>query len=580
MARSIPPIHVLDDLTISRIAAGEVVERPASVVKELVENSLDAGASDIRIEITAGGRRLIRVSDNGQGIPSDQVELACARHATSKLDRADDLSHVATLGFRGEALASIAAVSHLTLQSRPADATAGVRLRIDNGRRLSLAAAGSPPGTVVTVENLFNALPARLKFLRNETTEAGHIHDVVTRYAMAYPHRRFLLVRDGRTVFQSPGTGDLADTLIAVFGIEVAREMIEVGASAGGEAAIRVGGFVSPPHVHRATRRAITLFVNGRWVHDTSLTHAVVQAYHTLLPTGRSPLAILMITLPPAEVDVNVHPAKTEVRFHDARAVFSAVERATRTTVVGGAPVAPAGRSTGGTGATPWPDLWPGTRPRHRGAAEPAPADGAGPSRQASFLDEGGAQLPVLRVLGQIGQLYIVAEGPDGLYLIDQHAAHERVIYERFMSRQAPGGGQPLLVPETVPLSALHVGLVEEHGEAFAALGFDIAPFGPDAVLVRSLPEGQFGADVGAAVRAILDATAEGGTPLQDSFEARLTRAVCKQASIKAGQTLSLEEMKALIRDLEATHSPRTCPHGRPTMIRMAADRLAREFGR
>ncbi|RIL11251.1 DNA mismatch repair endonuclease MutL [bacterium] len=605
---ALPPIRPLDDLTIARIAAGEVVERPSSVVKELIENSLDAGATDVRVEVQAGGRRLIRVADDGTGIPADQVSLAFQKHATSKIRSSADLERVATLGFRGEALASIASVCHVTLVTRARDEPTGTRIRIDNGQVLAREPVGAAVGTVITAENLFNAVPARLKFLRNEATEAGHIHDVVVRYALAYPERRFLLVGNGRPLFQSPGTGELEDTLIAAFGIDVARQMLtiqvdpppapRIAADADDDEAVarvRVRGYVGPPHVHRATRRHVTLFVNGRWVHDTHLGYAVAQAYHTLIPKGRHPVAVVMIEVPPAAVDVNVHPAKTEVRFRDGRPVFAAVQRAVRAAVVGQAPVAPMADDD----APPpsWPArgagrlaLFPGFKapPPPRGispwptaeASTAAPAE-AEAGRQATFLDRAGRRLPVLRVIGQLAQMYVLAEGPEGLYLVDQHAAHERVMYERFMARRAPLASQPLLVPEPVALDRLQLGAVEEHAGAFADLGFDVEPFGPDAVVVRALPEVLVPtSDVAALVRTVIDATAEGGAPVHDSFEARLVRAVCKQATVKAGQTLTLEEMRSLVRDLEDCQSPRTCPHGRPTMIVLTADRLFREFGR
>jgi len=579
------PIRVLDDVTVARIAAGEVIERPSSVVKELVENSVDAGAREIRVEIQEGGRRLIRVSDDGHGIPADEVLLAFHRHATSKLRASEDLAVVRTLGFRGEALAAIAAVSHVTLLTAASGAAMGTRLRVDGGQVGAPEAVGAPTGTILTVENLFHAVPARLKFLRPETTEAGHIHDIVLRYALAYPERRFVLVKDGRTVFQSPGTGELEDTLISAYGVDVARAMIPLAtvrtATADDDddarAAVGVAGYAGPPHLSRANRQHITLFVNGRWIQDSSLSFAVVQAYHTLIPKGRYPIAVVAITVRPEDVDVNVHPAKTEVRFRDARSIWDAVQRSVRRAVVGGSPVAPVGGDrldTGEPSAESWVAALPAVGPPY-----PARRAQAAPEQASLPAPEGGA-LPMLRVVGQVAQAFIVAEGPDGMYLIDQHAAHERVMYERFMARLDGAPSQQLLSPEPVRLSSAELALVEAHGESFRRLGFDLAPFGPDTVLVRALPDVLATADVAGAVRTILDATAAGGAPIEDAFEARLVRAVCKQASVKAGQTLAPDEMQALVRSLEATRSPRTCPHGRPTMIVLSAERLAREFGR
>lgn len=620
------PIRLLDDLTIARIAAGEVVERPASVVKELVENSLDAGATDIRVEIAAGGRRLVRVTDNGRGIPPAEAALAFQKHATSKIRSSADLDRIASLGFRGEALASIASVAQVTLVTRAAGERAGMRLRVENGRRVEETPVGAAPGTVVTVENLFHAVPARLKFLRNDHSEAGHIQDLVVHYALAYPDRAFTLIRDGRTVFQAPGTGELEDTLIAAFGLDVAREMLALGAEAGldpdfdpvldpaedGLASpakdpepstipplasdtlslppprVRVRGYVSPPHLHRATRRHITLFVNGRWVRDSQLGFAVIQAYHTLLPKGRFPIAVILLELPSESVDVNVHPAKTELRFRDGRPVFAAVQRAVRSAVIGQAPVAPAARGAADEAGADWPIfparprplVFPGGGARPFESSPSSPRSPAPEARQAGFLDEGG-RLPMLRLIGQLGLMYLVAEGPEGLYLIDQHAAHERVMYERFMARRAPATSQPLLAPEAVALSPAQLGVVEDQAGLFAGLGFAIEPFGPDTVLVRALPEVLAGAtEVAETLRSILDGSLEGGSPIAESMEARLVRAVCKQATVKAGQLLSMAEMQALLRDLEACESPRTCPHGRPTMIVLSAERLERAFGR
>lgn len=581
------PILELDDVTVARIAAGEVIERPASAIKELVENSLDAGATEIQVEIQAGGLRLLRVSDNGHGIPAAQATLAFQRHTTSKIRTATDLVQVRTLGFRGEALASIAAVSHVTAITRAIDEKAGTRLRIDSGSPVDVAPTGAPVGTAITAENLFHAVPARLKFQRSEATEAGRIHEIVVRYALAYPERKFQLLNNGRTVFQSPGTGVLEDTLIAAYGLEVAREMLPVGrerepvdadGGRGGASAPRVHGYTSPPHLHRATRRHITLFLNGRWIQDQSLTFAVVQAYHTLLPKGRFPLAILRVELAPDLVDVNVHPAKSEVRFQDGRPVWDAVQRAVRRAVIGGAAVAPVGEAGRGHGMAPWPRF---STPGAASVPDTWAPSATGPAAaQPELRSADGSRLPMLRVLGQVAQSYIIAEGPDGLYLVDQHAAHERVLYERFMARAATAPSRQLLEPASVALSPSEMAVLEANEQVLTSLGFDLGAFGRDAAIVRALPDVLASGDVAGVLRSVLDAIADGTDAVADSSEARVVRAVCKRASVKAGQTLSLAEMESLLRSLEAAEAPRTCPHGRPTMIVLSADRLAREFGR
>ncbi|MDT8306972.1 MAG: DNA mismatch repair endonuclease MutL, partial [Anaerolineae bacterium] len=336
-------IAVLSEQLASQIAAGEVVERPASVVKELVENALDAGAETVNVEIRGGGSELVQVADDGAGMAADEVLIAFQRHATSKLHSASDLAAIGTLGFRGEALAAIAAVSQLTVVTRTANAVAGTRLTMEGGELTSQDTVGAPQGTVLAVENLFYNVPARRKFLKSVATEKRLIDEFVTRYALAYPHVRFRLSHDGRVTFQSQGSGNLLDVLVAVYGAEVARALLPLEGSPprGNEWAITVRGYAGSPGLHRANRSQITLFVNGRWIRDNRLTYAIIQAYHTFLPVGRYPVAVVFVEMPFNQVDVNVHPAKTEVRFRDGDAVFGAVQRAVREAVIAGSPARP-----------------------------------------------------------------------------------------------------------------------------------------------------------------------------------------------------------------------------------------------
>ncbi len=623
------PIRVLPDEVATRIAAGEVVERPASVIKELMENAIDAGASEIRLEVRGGGHRQMRVLDDGCGIPADEVELAFARHSTSKLTSVDDLERIQTLGFRGEALASIASVARVTLITRVADEPVGTLLRLEGGRLTAREPSGRPPGTVITVEDLFFNVRARRKFLRTERTERRHIDILVTRYAMAYPHLRFTLAHEGRTTFQSNGSDDLREVLVAVYGATNAAQMIKVGSSEVPSASpIRVEGYVSAPSLHRSNRNEITLFVNGRWVQDQRLAFAVTQAYHTLLMSKRYPLAVIQVELPPEEVDVNVHPAKTQVRFRDGDAVFRAVQRAVRRALVDQTLV-PEIRTLSATADESisdsqsdrgWPGAWPtpeqlmrraqlralGTpsarRPSSHGEAQvafellrppedrPAAVDTTpAPSVERDMLDESvrapeksTRQLPFLRVVGQLGLTYVVTEGPEGMFLIDQHAAHERVLYEKLLAEkaQAQVTTQALLEPATVELTPDGASLVEESLEALLQLGFDLEPFGGNTVLVRAVPALLVNQDVQAIFDEIVADLQLGDDPLASAAEARIVRRVCKQAAIKAGQALSQREMDELIRQLEACAAPRTCPHGRPTMIHLSATQLAQEFGR
>ncbi len=586
------PIRVLPPEVAGKIAAGEVVERPASVVKELLENSIDAGATDIRIEIREGGRRLIRVADNGSGIPGDEVTLAFARHATSKLTAVEDLDHISSLGFRGEALASIAAVSQVSILTRPKAQTVGQFVKVDAGQISHQEGRGSPAGTVVIVEHLFRTVPARLKFLRQPQTETGHIHTVVTHYAMAYPEVRFTLTADSRQVFQALGSGKLHDVLIAVYGLDVAEQTLEVSNAPGHGAvtepddetpvppACRVHGYTSMPSLHRANRTYITFFVNRRWIQDRSLAHAVAQAYHTLLPVGRHPLAVLLLEIDPAEVDVNVHPTKREVKFRNGRGVFHAVQSAVRHTLVERSPVPTLSYS---------PRTWPAPDWERRQSLIAAGRGDPDLSQLAMELYRPGepepvgpVRLPLLRVVGQVGQTYIVAEGPQGMYLLDQHAAHERVLYEQMMAEHEEHAvtSQTLLEPLSLELDPVLAGELGEHLGFLNHVGFAIEPFGGTSYLLRAVPSILVVPDVRAALVDILELLRQGDDPLAAQAEERLIAAVCKRAAIKAGQTLTTEEMQQLVRQLEQCESPRTCPHGRPTVLHFSVEQLEKEFGR
>lgn len=580
-------IHVLSPEVASQIAAGEVVERPVSVVKELVENALDAGARQITVTVAAAGRRLIEVADDGCGIPAEELPLAAARHATSKLARAEDLFHISTLGFRGEALAAIGSVSRLTLTSRPPEAAAGARLRVDGGLSSPVEQVGVPAGTVVSVEDLFYNVPARLKFLKQDVTERRQIDALMTRYALAYPHVRFRLINDGTPTLQTGGDGDRRAILAALYGVETAKQMLEVLAE---EEDLRLSGFISPISLTRSSRKDITFFVNGRWVQDTPLTTAILQAYHTLLMVGRYPLAILFVEIRPEEVDVNVHPTKAEVRFREPDRVFGFVQRGVRRTILAYTP-AP---------SIPPRALWSQTDDH----SQPAP-EGGRPIEAGWIIGHGdyssvnklpgeqepsvspspnlpGVSMPLLRLVGQIGSTYLAAEGPDGLYLIDQHAAHERILFEKLMLQhdQKNIPAQVLLQPAIVQMPPAQANLLSGQLTVLEHFGFQVEPFGPNTFQVRAVPVLFGGGDPAAALRAIVEDFEEDETPLQNEVEARLAARVCKRLAIKAGQVLSLEEQRALLTDLEACDAPRTCPHGRPTMIHISVDMLERQFGR
>ena len=590
------PIRLLSSEVATQIAAGEVIERPASVVKELLENSLDAGARSILITIEEAGKKLIEVADDGSGIPSNELELAVARHATSKLARSEELFSISTLGFRGEALASIGSVSRMTITSRVQDENEGARLRVEGGTTSKLTKVGTTVGTTVRVEDLFYNVPARLKFLKSDVTERRAIDLLVTRYALAYPDRRFKLSDGKNVVLQTSGDGDRRAILAALHGVDVAKQMLEITSAEEGSA---LTGFISPTSLTRSNRKEITFFINGRWVHDVSLSTALLQAYHTLLMVGRYPLTALFLEIPPEEVDVNVHPAKAEVRFRNQDKVFSFVQRSARKALLAYSPVPNIAPSLWGTTRT-----IPVEQPRHTGldwaighdeelsarvhSESPipdlnSPLSNSQPSTTTSQPPASQlTNIPLLRLVGQIGATYLVAEGPDGLYLVDQHAAHERVLFEKLMTQHAMKNipSQSLLTPAVVTLPPQSSSLLITQLPLLRHFGFDVEEFGPNTFQVRAMPALFMGSDPSVALRALVEDFEEDEAPLQNEIETKLAARVCKRMAVKAGQALSSEEQRALLIDLEACDSPRTCPHGRPTMIHLSVDMLERQFGR
>lgn len=594
------PIRLLSSEVSSQIAAGEVVERPASVVKELIENSLDAGAATISISIADAGRTLVEVADDGNGIPAGELELAASRHATSKLTLSDDLFHIRTLGFRGEALASIGSVSHMTITSRVESAKEGARLRVNGGISEKVEKVGAPVGTVVRVENLFYNVPARLKFLKTDVTERRAIDSLVTRYALAYPNVRFKVMDGKQVTLQTAGDGDRRSILASLYGVEVAKQMLEVMASedpsmGSGQGGLSLSGFISPVSLTRSNRREITFFINGRWVQEVSLNSALLQAYHTLLMVGRYPLTALFLDMAPEDVDVNVHPTKAEVRFRAQDKVFSFVQRSVRKALLAYTPVPSVSPQLWGSRSIPseprtvgidWSiahdeeltmDDGPSTIETSSQSVESERPSSA-VNGQSSFS----AGVPLLRLIGQIGATYLVAEGPDGLYLIDQHAAHERVLFEKLMAQHENKSipSQALLAPEIVTLPLGSAKLVTEQLPFLNHFGFEVEEFGTNTFQVRAMPMLFAGGSPAMALKALVEDFEEDESPLQAEVEARLAARVCKRLAVKAGQALTPEEQRSLLNDLEACQSPRTCPHGRPTMIHLSVDALERQFGR
>ena len=681
------PIRQLAPDVAAKIAAGEVVERPASVVKELIENSIDAGATQIRVELMNGGLQLIRVTDNGSGIPAEELPLALARHATSKVARIDDLEHIRSLGFRGEALASIAAVADVTLISHQRGAAQGAQISAQNGTISGVIAAASPEGTSLTVRNLFSAVPARLKFLKSRNTEVSHCLHLLEQYALAYPGIRFSVSSEGRQIFSTPGDGQLTSVLVEIYGLQVAEQMVPISSLDGNDDDPErpvVTGYTSLPTCYKSTRQHMSFFVNHRWVLSRMLSYSVEEAYHSLLLPGRHPIAVVNISVDPAQIDVNVHPAKTEIRFLKERRVYAAILRAIRGAVLAEAVVptwsghnarveqgkpaeiAPEPASEDDLADLPLEEAEPvppelprdnpwltvteeetGTRPpllsrlwqshispqdhtttgSHvstpllpAGESEtikapaPAPSPASEPaarSEAASFQIPGllsstptvesalaslpieaslpvqralpgQGRLPALRVIGQFAQSYIVTEGQDGLYLIDQHAAHERILLERMVAslQERASLSQMLLTPMLLKLSPAELGAVEDHQEQLARIGFELA-IQEGAVEVHAVPQVLIKQMNARSLQELLvELTAPEHPGHSETWEEHALANVACKAAIKANYFLTVSEMREMLTQLSQTKAPYSCCHGRPTTVHFSLGALEREFGR
>ena len=648
-------IHQLAPDVAAKIAAGEVVERPASVVKELIENSIDAGATQIRVDLN-GGLQLIRVADNGTGIPADELPLALSRHATSKVSSIGDLEHIRSLGFRGEALASISAVAEVTLLSHHRGASQGTQVSANNGHISEVTTAASPEGSTLTVRNLFSAVPARLKFLKSRHTEVSHSHHLLEQYALAYPEIRFSVFSEGRQIFATPGDGQLSSALIEIYGLQIAEQMVPISSLDGKDSDPErpiVSGYTSLPTCYKSTRQHMSFFVNRRWVLSRMLSYAVEEAYHSLLMAGRHPLAVVNIVVDPTQIDVNVHPAKTEIRFLKERRVFAAVQRAVRQTILEEAQMPgwendkwmskPSKMNHTPTSDMPLPsesiefeieeykdnvvetrfnipsngdesssypqdNPWltvteeeTGTKPpvlsrlwqsHVRGHEDPvidtvnlAPTKGESTSNipNESTSPEKVSRLPALRVVGQLSQSYIVTEGPDGMYLIDQHAAHERILLERMVTalqERAPLS-QLLLTPIKLELAPTELEVIEDHLQQLEQIGFTLEILEDNTIQVRAVPNvlvKQMNARSLHDLLAELTETEQLGH--SETWEEHALANVACKAAIKANYFLTVSEMREMIEQLERTNAPYSCCHGRPTMIHFSLSALEREFGR
>jgi DNA mismatch repair protein MutL len=616
-----PTIRQLPPNVVNKIAAGEVIERPASVVKELVENSLDAGATRVDVSVEQGGMELIRVVDDGCGVAPEQLELAVASHATSKILDADDLFRVATLGFRGEALASIAAVSRLVIRSRPADAATAMELEVVGGAMEPLRPASGPCGSTIEVRRLFFNTPVRQKFLRTTQTEVGHLTEAVARLALAHPRVHFTLSHGGRTLHDLPPASP-RERVAALFGAELADAMISVDSQDGD---VRLVGEVANPSHSRPNNRFQYLFLNGRFIRDRSLQHALGEAYRGLLLTGRYPVCFLHLTLPPASVDVNVHPTKLEVRFQDGGRIYSHLLGTLRTKFLSTDLVArgslPVGMSNASgddevAAATPVAsDLWEWAK-RQLGPAGADDGDAGGgvnphrglsnhgdglqlhsvtplPSRTATApvpaphrVDEAHAMPAPHAGSGralQIHNRYLVTETEDGLEVIDQHALHERILYESLRERVLAGAveSQRLLVPEPVDLAGAEAAAALENRELLAQLGVDVEAFGGETVLISAYPAMLANFAPADVLRSVVEQLLAGGKQLEsrDLLDELLHMIACK-AAVKYGDRLTPGEIDALLEHRALAQDHHHCPHGRPTALVFTREQLDRQFKR
>jgi DNA mismatch repair protein MutL len=668
-------IRILPETVANKIAAGEVIERPASVVKELLENALDAGARSVRIETESGGKRLIRVIDDGCGMNHDDALLAFERHATSKLRTADDLLSIATLGFRGEALPSIAAISRLLLETRDADEGEGTRIEFAGGKLLGVKPAGVPVGTSISVADIFYAVPARRKFLKSETTELGHIASLVTHYALAHPDRHFLLKTQSQEILNCSPVEKLADRVYQIFGRQALDELTEIPPTEAAvrgaisepplepeerPATLRVSGFTSRPEVQRSNRNGIYIFVNRRLVRDRLLLHAISEAYRNIVPPGVFPVVLLFLDMPYEEVDVNVHPAKIEVRFRHPQFVHDFTRDALRQALsvarpIPGFPAAHAATASGGAatlsaatngGSTAFaagaaaidpaylssanPGVIPGVPPgppramipRSFGdvasAAEGFELSGAPnrPISQRLQFDPTGASdfslgpqesgapavaaagigvaetpgaLPSvediadLKPLGQVNSSFIVAVNGEGLWIIDQHVAHERVLFEQHLRARRNGelGGQRLLVPLIVELNPRQLAIFEQIGEELRANGFEAELMGARSVAIQAAPAGINSGDAEKLLYEILDGIARENQAISiDSLQAKIAASTSCHAAIKVNTPLDPAKMEWLLGELAKTEYPMSCPHGRPVVLRYSVREIERAFKR
>ncbi len=639
-------IHVLSDQVANQIAAGEVVERPASVVKELLENALDAGATRIRVEVEAGGRKLIRITDNGHGMGRDDALLAFERHATSKLRSSDDLLSIATLGFRGEALPSIASVARVTLDTRAADDEVGTSLEIAGGKLLRVDDAGLPPGTILAVKDLFFNTPARRKFLRSEQTELGHVAALVTHYALAHPGKHFELHSATQALVTAPAVADAGERLYQIFGRETFDSLIPVAAEIDFSRAglpepppwkrdedyespepgfVRLSGFVSKPELQKLNRNSVYIFANGRLIRDRLILHALSEAYRNIIPPTSFPVVLLFLELPPQELDVNVHPAKTEVRFRQSAFVHDFVRDSVRTALMKARPAAsffsalhsaPTASESLTVDVSPLPGLdQPVFHPdqpvmQSEGSIEPGDIDSfaltqpiVAPSPgRLGFTGSGMAvgyddllaspgesvpaptlnSLATLKPLGQLRDSFILATNEEGLWIVDQHVAHERVLFEKILRERETERvqRQRLLMPVLVELLPEQMVVFASLAAELERNGFEAEPFGPRTLAIKAAPVGLEGRELERMLEEVLSADREQQTENADARATRIAASIACHAAIKVNMPLEPAKIDWLLTELGKTEHPTSCPHGRPIALRYSLKDIQRAFGR
>ena len=656
-------IRILPEAVANKIAAGEVVERPASVVKELLENALDAGANSIRVETEVGGKRMIRVIDDGHGMMHDDALLAFERHATSKLKSADDLLSISTLGFRGEALPTIAAVSRLLLETRDESEAEGTRVEFAGGKLVGVKPAGLPPGTTISVADIFYCVPARRKFLKSDTTELGHIASLVTHYALANPRKQFVLTTPTQEIINCSPAEKLADRVYQLFGRQSLEELVEIPSASGPfrsaitepaleleeeKATLTVAGFTSRPDVQRLNRNGIYIFVNRRLVRDRLILHAIHEAYRNILPPNVFPATLLFLEMPYDEVDVNVHPAKIEVRFRHSQFVHDFTRDAIRQALMGARPIAsfaaaaatglgvapsPAGSGNGtsfaGNNSAPFNSAVPRAiipalkeiglgsdvgsdggfdlsnapmqpvdqripfssdsaigleMPSAQSESEPNWADNfVAASASAPATLPRPEQIADLKPLGQVNASFIVAVNGEGLWLVDQHVAHERVLFEQHLEARRAGKieSQRLLIPLILELSPRQIVTFEKIAEELAANGFEVEPMGPKSVAIQAVPAGVIAPDAEKLLLEILDGLDRENAAISiDTLQAKIAASTACHAAIKVNMPLEQSKMEWLLDALAKTDCPMSCPHGRPVVLRYSVKEIEKAFHR